>query len=114
MDIIWGAKALVFSKNSQTFEEYLGLKPGCDLKDTDKLTLEDLTRPYMEDASSEMMRVGQMMYRQELDYFPQMAISISLAASMVTTLCIFLTLGKKIKFAPYTFNVDYFKLFIDR
>ncbi|KKQ75481.1 MAG: Thiamine biosynthesis protein ThiF [Candidatus Woesebacteria bacterium GW2011_GWB1_38_5] len=112
MDIVWGAKVLVFSNSSQTMEEFVGLKPNCDLSDADKLSLEELTKPYMENASSEMMRVGGMMYRQELSYFPQMAVTISLASSMVATLCIFLATGKTIRFAPHIYNIDYFKDFI--
>jgi molybdopterin/thiamine biosynthesis adenylyltransferase len=109
MDIVWGAKAIVFSKKSKTFEEFIGLKPNCDLSEVDKLTLEDMTRPYMENASSEMTRVGNMMYKQEFDYFPQMAVTVSLAASVVTTLSIFLTIGKKVPLAPFMYHLDYYK-----
>jgi molybdopterin/thiamine biosynthesis adenylyltransferase len=109
MDIVWGAKAIVFTKNSQTFEEFIGLEPDCNLSEVDKLTLEDLTKPYMENASSEMVRVGKMMYNHELEYFPQMAVTVSLAASVVTTLSIFLTIGRKVKLAPHIYHIDYFK-----
>lgn len=112
MDIVWGTKVLVFSKNSQTMEEFIGLKPNCDLSEVDGLSLADLTKPYMEKASSEMERVGGMMYRQELSYFPQMAVTVSLAASVITSLCIFLVTEKKIHFAPHVYNIDYYRDFI--
>lgn len=112
LDIVWGAKAVVFSKDSLTFEEFMGLKPNCDLSEVDKLSLADLTKNYMVNASSEMERVGELMYKGELDYFPQMAITVSLASSMVTTLCLFIALGKKIHLAPRVFQIDYFKDFI--
>lgn len=113
LDIVWGAKAVVFSRDSQTFEEFMGLKPNCDLSAVDQLSLEDLTQNYLVDASKDMARVGEMLYKNELDYFPQMAITVSLAGSMVTTLCIFLSLGKKVHLAPKVFHIDYYRDFIN-
>lgn len=111
MDIPWGAKVIAFNKDSQTFEEFMGLKKDCNLNDVDKLTLEDLTKNYLIDASSEMRRVGNLMFENKLSYFPQMAVTVSLAGSMVTTICIFISIGKKIRIAPKVFNVDYFRDF---
>jgi molybdopterin/thiamine biosynthesis adenylyltransferase len=112
MDLVWGAKATVFSKDSpQTFEEFLGLATDCPLDDADKLTLEDLTRPYLEGASSEMLRVGKMMYEHTISYFPQMGTAIALAGSMTATLATFIAIGKDIKQAPTVFYIDYYKMF---
>lgn len=112
IDIPWGAKMIVFGKGTQTFEEFMGMPTDCDLSHVDKMTLEDLTKNYMIDASDEMKRVGKMMYEGKLNYFPQMAVTVSLAASMIVTMCIFLSIGKKVKLAPHIFNIDYFKEFI--
>lgn len=112
IDIPWGAKMIVFGKGTQSFEEFMGMPKDCDLSYVGKMTLEDLTRNYMIDASDEMRRVGKMMYEGKLNYFPQMAVTVSLAASMIATMCIFLSIGKKVKLAPHVFNIDYFKEFI--
>ncbi len=112
LDIPWGAKIVVFGKNTQTFEEFMGIPVDCDLSYVDTMTLEDLTRNYMIDASEEMKRVGQLMYEGKLHYFPQMAVTVSLAASMITTMCIFLSIGKKVKLAPHIFTFDYYKEFL--
>lgn len=113
MDLVWGAKLIIFSKNSGGFEEFIGLNSDCLLSDAESLTLEQLTKPYIEGASVEMIRVGKLMYEQKLSYFPQMSTSISLAASMTVTACIFLTLGKKIKLAPSIYSIDYYKMFAE-
>lgn len=109
MDIVWGAKAIVFSKKSQTLEEFYGLKTDCDLSEADKLSLERRFGSYLDNASSEMIRVGKMMYDRKLDYYPQMALTVSLAGSMVTTMSILLTIGKTIPLAPFVYHIDYYK-----
>ncbi|QQS38909.1 ThiF family adenylyltransferase [Candidatus Woesebacteria bacterium] len=111
LDIVWGAKAMVFSNKSQTLECLMGLDDGCSLNCVDSLSLEVLTKPYMYRASKEMKRVGTMMYKRELNYFPQMSITISLASSMVSTLCIYLSIGKNVKVAPEVYSVDFYKQF---
>ncbi|OGM12702.1 hypothetical protein A3A76_04275 [Candidatus Woesebacteria bacterium RIFCSPLOWO2_01_FULL_39_23] len=109
MDIVWGAKALIFSKTSQTLEEFYGLEPNCELYKLDKLSIEKRFSSYLENASSDMIRVGNMMYKRELNYYPQMALTVSLAGSVVATMCIFLIMGKKIPLAPFIYHIDYYK-----
>jgi hypothetical protein len=114
MDLVWGAKVVIFSNNSQTFEEFMGMKPDCDLSEADKLSLEDLTKQYLIDASSEMKRVGQMMYENKLSYFPQMGTAISLAGSMTATLCTYIAIGKDVEEFPKVFYIDYYKMLLNK